>query len=271
MVSVVRTGMQSVDPARAGVIRADDPEPLLVQAAEFIKREIAAGALQPGARLPPERLLCEQLTISRVTLRRALGQLVDEGILSPSHGRGWYVASDAATVGAAEWPNTLESFTETATRLGLTPASRVLAAGCRPASIDEAETLVIAPGTQLFVMDRLRLLNGVPTAVDRTRVPDSYLPDRDGVDFAVESFYDVAHRAGLDIATADSTIEATEATEELAGALAIDPGKALLVMNQTAFDRRDRPLFLTTLWYVGERYRLRTIFARPPGARRVPR
>jgi GntR family transcriptional regulator len=250
----------ATDRAVTGAIRADAPEPLWVQAAEFIKREIESGSLKPGSRLPAERLLGEQLRISRVTVRKALGQLTEEGVLSSSHGRGWFVA--AAVASPKEWPNTLESFTETARRMGLTASSRVLEAPTRPATIDEAESLSIAPGTPLFALERVRLLNGVPTAVDLTRVPADYLPARDSIDFTTMSFYAAATDAGLEIAGADSTIEAQEADARLAGHLEIAPGKSLLVMHQTAFDRTDRALFLSTIWYVGERYRLRTFFAR---------
>src|ERR1700756_6062088 len=104
----------------APIIRPDYPEPLWIQAATLIRNQIDEGVLRAGARLPPERELCQQLGISRVTLRKALHQLVDAGALNASHSRGWYVAKRAAK---REWPNTLESFTETADRMGLATRS----------------------------------------------------------------------------------------------------------------------------------------------------
>ena len=73
--------------AAVAAIRPDYPEPLWIQAVNLITHEIATGVLKPGMRLPPERELCQQLSISRVTLRKALGQLVEDGVLSASHGR----------------------------------------------------------------------------------------------------------------------------------------------------------------------------------------
>ena len=69
--------------------RADSADPLWVQAVDHIAREIAEGRLAAGSRLPPERELCAELSISRVTLRKALLKLVDDGVLRSSHGRGW--------------------------------------------------------------------------------------------------------------------------------------------------------------------------------------
>lgn len=244
---------------QAGTIRPDYPEPLWIQAADLITSEISSGVLKPGMRLPPERELCIQLNISRVTLRKALGKLVEEGLLNASHGRGWYVA---ATAVSKEWPNSLESFSETARRMGLTATSRVLTASTFPASIDEAEEFLIAPGTTMFSLDRVRLLNGVPIAIDYTRIPSDTVPGFEKIDFTTSSLYEELERAGVSPARADSTIEARAADDYAAELLDIEVGKPLLVMNQRVVDAADKPLLASKIQYSGERYRLRTFFAR---------
>ncbi|HEX4222898.1 MAG TPA: GntR family transcriptional regulator, partial [Pseudonocardiaceae bacterium] len=145
------------------LLQSDNPEPLWSRAAETIREQVSEGALRPGSRLPPERDLCRRLDISRVTLRRALLQLVDDGVLKPSHGRGWYVASDERK----DWPNSLESFSETASRMGLIATSVVLRADTAMATLDEAEALGVAPGALLFKLERVRMLDEVPIAIDR--------------------------------------------------------------------------------------------------------
>jgi GntR family transcriptional regulator len=242
------------------IIRPDYPEPLWIQAATLIRDQIDNGVLRAGARLPPERELCQQLGISRVTLRKALNQLVDAGVLNASHGRGWYVAKSAAK---REWPNTLESFTETAERMGLPTQSEVLRAEAVPASFDEAEELSIVPGTDLFHLDRVRLLDGVPIALDLTQIAISVLPGVAKVDFAKHSLFAMLAEAGVELVRADSTIEAREADAEEARHLRITENKPLLVMRQVSYDTAGRPLFTSTIKYVGERYRLRTTFSRP--------
>jgi DNA-binding GntR family transcriptional regulator len=242
----------------APATRADSPNPLWMQAADAILADIADGVLVAGSRLPPERELCTRLSISRVTLRKALQRLVDDGVLESSHGRGWYVA--AAT--HREWPNSLESFSETADRMGLVASSRILRSEIAPATIDEAEELSIAPGTPLFHLERVRMLNQVPIAMDQSRVPASLVPDFADVDFRHASLYEQLAAAGLDLLRADSTIEAREADAELARNLTIEPGKPVLVMRQVVVDRADRPIFASVIRYAGDRYRLRTYFAR---------
>jgi GntR family transcriptional regulator len=242
------------------VIRSDYPEPLWVQAATLIQDQVDQGALKAGARLPPERELCQQLGISRVTLRKALNQLVEAGVLQASHGRGWYVGKAAAK---REWPNTLESFSETAARMGLEPQSEVLRAEVAPASFDEAGELSIAPGTDLFHLERVRLLSEVPIALDMTQLAVSVLPDIGNADFTRDSLFRTLSDAGIEPVRADSTMEAREAGAGEAQHLRMVEGKPLLVMRQVAFDASDRPLFASTIKYVGERYRLRTSFSRP--------
>jgi GntR family transcriptional regulator len=247
-------------------IRPDYPDPLWIQAVSLINSEIESGVLKPGMRLPPERELCQQLGISRVTLRKALGQLVVDGVLNSSHGRGWYVA-DRQPAGK-EWPNNLESFTETAARMGLDASSIVLRAAELPATFDEAEELGIAPGTPVFHLDRIRMLSGVPIAVDTTVFVSSLLPEIASIDFTTESFYARLAAAGLEPQRAESTIEAREADAETSERLTLGEGKPVLVLHQVAVGAADRPLFVSTIRYAGDRYRLRTHFARTGGTQR---
>ncbi|BBB02222.1 putative GntR family transcriptional regulator [Actinacidiphila reveromycinica] len=246
-------------PEVSGAVLPGYPEPLWIQAVHVIRGEIDRGVLRPGGRLPPERELCRQLGISRVTLRKALADLVEAGVLSPSHGRGWYVAQAAQK---KEWPNNLESFSETASRMGLTPHSTVLRAETTPASIDEAEQLGIAPGTPLFRLERVRLLEGVPIALDLTWLRRALVPDIGDVDFTERSLYSTLSAAGVEPVRADSTIEATKADERAAEHLDLAPGDPVLVMRQLALSARQEPLFVSTIQYAGDRYRLRTSFAR---------
>jgi GntR family transcriptional regulator len=243
----------------AGGVLPGYPEPLWIQTAELIRDQIDKGVLKRGARLTPERELCEQLGISRVTLRRALRQLVEEGVLSASHGRGWYITQAAPR---KEWPNRLESFSETAARMGLRTHSAVLRAESGAASLDEAEELGIAPGTPLFRLERVRFLEGVAIAVDLTRVPLSLVPGIGKVDFTSRSMYATLSEAGIEPMRADSTIEAAKADERTAELLNLAPGDPLLVMWQLALGARQEPLFTSSIHYAGERYRLRTSFAR---------
>ena len=100
-------------PRLTALVRSDQPlvQPLYQEVAAVIASEIESGALRRGALLPPERLMCEQLRVSRVTLRRALGILQHEGKVVPSHGRGWFVNDTRLS----ELPNVLQGFSDLVT------------------------------------------------------------------------------------------------------------------------------------------------------------
>lgn len=237
---------------------ADSPDPLWRQAADLIRHQIVTGRLSEGGRLPAERDLLEQLSISRVTLRRALQSLVEDGVLTASHGRGWYVAGNVPK----EFPNTLESFSETAARLGLTPSSQVLRAGDAPATLDEAEVLGIAPGASLFHLDRIRYLDDVPVAIDTSFFSAGLKPDLGGVDFTTASLFKLLLDNDVDLARGETTIEAQGANASTAHHLGIPVAQPILVMRQVIVDTAGKPLLSSTVQYVGDRYRLRTSFSR---------
>lgn len=237
------------------------PEPLWMQAKAALEARIAVGEVKPGSRLPPERELCQMLGISRVTLRKALTALVEEGVLRAAQGRGWYLAAAERK----EWPNRLESFSETAQRMGLVATSRVLRRETGPASFDEAEAFQIAPGTPLYRLERVRMLDGVPIAVDHSLVPADVAIGFDEVDFTLRSLYDTIAGVGFELAQADTTIEARPADAALAGHLAIAAGTPVLEMRQIVRDRAQRPLLSSSIRYAGDRYRLRTSFMRSAG------
>ncbi|SDL07068.1 GntR family transcriptional regulator [Nonomuraea maritima] len=247
----------STSPQRS-LIAPDNPEPLWVQAAELIERQVREGVLPAGRRLPAERDLCTQLGISRVTLRRALQHLVERGVMRSSHGRGWYVAARSDR----EWPNSLESFTETARRKGLVPTSRVLRAEVKHASLDEADEFGVAAGADVFLLERVRMLDGVPIAVDSSRVVANLVPGLASVDFSRASLLDELVAAGAEPVVAESTIEARGCAPEHAEPLQLEPGDPVLTMSQTMTDATDRVVLVSTITYRGDRYRLRTSFVR---------
>ncbi|MBM9510268.1 GntR family transcriptional regulator [Actinacidiphila acididurans] len=245
----------------AAALAGGYPEPLWRQAKAALQHRIELGEVKPGSRLPPERELCRMLGISRVTLRKALTALVEEGVLRAAQGRGWYVAPAERK----EWPNTLESFSETARRMGLVATSRILRRECAPASFDEAEEFQIAPGTPLYRLERVRMLDAVPIAVDHSLVPADIAVGFDEVDFTVRSLYETLSGLGHELAQADTTIEARPADAALAGHLAIAAGTPVLDMRQIVRDRAQRPLLSSSIRYAGDRYRLRTSFIRGAG------
>ena len=233
---------------------------------EAIEAQIRSGELPPGARLQSERELAERLGVSRVTVRRALDGLEKEGLVRTAPGSGRYVEGAAL----AEPPNALLSFTELGAQRGLVASSQVLGASFRPATLEEAETARIAPGADLFELNRLRMLDGIAVALDRTRIPLAVAPALPDTDFESVSLYDALDRAGARVMTADYTTEACAATPAQARQLGLEPGEPLLFARTTSFDAQGRVVELGETFYRGDRYRFHASLVReqrPGGGR----
>ncbi len=251
MVAPVTVPARSIDSSVA--------TPLYVQIARLILEQASGGELKRGARLPSERKLCMELGVSRVTLRKALATLVDEGVLESSQGRGWFVATGVL----AEPPNALRSFTETARIRGLEPTARVLHSGTREATINEAEAFSIAPGGAVFEVRRLRCLDGIPVACDESRVPLAVAPGLEYLDFKVASLYEELERHGALPVRAEYAVEAAQADPDTAASLGLSPGAAVLKTTQTVYAASDRIVELGATTYRGDRYRFRASLYRP--------
>lgn len=233
-------------------------QPLYEQAHNALAELIRSGTYRRGSRLPSERALSEALGVSRLTLRRALGSLVALGIIERRAPRGWFAASGPVT-GAT---NELLSFSNMAHARGLHPTARVLEREVRPADLDESDALRIAPGASMFDIMRLRMLDGIPIAVDRSRIPLARAPWLTGVDFEVASLHASLEGGGVVPTSADYTIGVVDADERLASLLDVSIGGGLLHATGITFDQHAMPFELGWAAYRPDRYRMQTRLTR---------
>jgi GntR family transcriptional regulator len=228
---------------------------------DALGEEIERGRRPAGSRLPPERALAEHFGVSRVTLRRALTGLEEQGVVA-RHPGGWTVGGPRI----GEPPNALMSFTEMTTSRGLEPRGRVLDRRERPATIDEADLLGLAPGATLFELERLRLMDGVPILIDRSTVPAVVAPGLArrlaSADFSTASLYGELESGGVRPARARFAVEAVAADERQAALLDLRPGQPLLRCHQVTEDESGRVIELCDMVYRGDRYRFRATLVR---------
>ncbi len=132
-----------------------DTSPLYMQIARKLTDDVRAGRYQVDQALPSERTLSEQLNVSRVTARKAIDQLVEQGLVVRRRGSGNYIAP------RIEQPlSDLSSFSEQLQQRGYTPGSRWLKRDIVIASADEQMSLGLSPNTKVARLERLRLADG---------------------------------------------------------------------------------------------------------------
>ena len=241
-------------------IDARGREPLYVQVTRRLRADLAEGRLRMGQRLAPERELCIRFGVSRNTLRRALLDLEEQGLLAAAGRRGWLVAG-SPLVELAQGPSSLTAWArEAGFRLG----SRVLHCGIRDAGPVEAAALRIGEGDAVFELERLRIVDGLALSLDRSYLPAELGPVLEGIDFTVSSLYDaLATRAGLVPGARDCVLQASSADARTARLLEIPAGAPLLIVHETVRDQRGRPLEFARLANRGDRWRYRTTHLAP--------
>ena len=218
------------------------------------------GSLDPGSAVPTERELSAQMVTSRTTVRQALSELVVEGRLVRRQGSGTYVAEPKIT-----WPLYLGSFTEQVKASGFTPSAKVLATSRQAASIELAAALALAPRAPVYKIERLRLADAWPIAVETSWLPAERFPGLSRQIRKHGSLYALlAEDYGATLHTAEETIETAPATPREAGPLRVDVGSPMLVVSRQNFDSAGTPVELGRTWFRGDRVTLVTHLASEP-------
>lgn len=233
--------------------------PIYRRIAEDIARRIAGGRLPDGARVPSERELAETLGISRMTVRQAFRLLAAQGLVESRLGRGYYVTRPRID----QRLQTLTSFSEDMDALGRRPASIVLRQETMPADEPTAAALAIPPGTPAHLLERVRLADAQPVALEATMLPARLAPDLfTRADFRRDSLYAVLKRVyGVIPLEAEQTLEA--GLPEAAAAAALDIARPIPVLRLTrrTFDPEGRPIEFVRSTYRGDRYTMRVRLA----------
>ncbi|HUW86921.1 MAG TPA: GntR family transcriptional regulator [Candidatus Paceibacterota bacterium] len=229
------------------------PQPLYEQASIAITKSLREGVYRPGSRLPSERVMSQALGVSRLTLRHALANLVKQGLVEQTQTRGWFAAQTVS-----EGQNQLLSFSAMGELRGLKPSTQIIESQVHPASIEESITLRIAPGSDVFDLTRLRMLDGIPISVDRSRLSLQRFSWLSNIDFRKESLYNQLEKHDCKPTHADYVISVEDADQKTAELLQVEIGKGLLLSNGTTFDQVGFPISLDRILYRSDRYRLQT-------------
>ncbi len=229
------------------------PVPLYHQLRVIFQRNIEAGEWQPDFQIPTEDSIAAQYRVSKVTVRQALKQLSDEGLLRREQGRGTFVSRPKVEQG----PRKLTSFSEEMQQRGLRASSRVLEQEITPAGDQIAERLAIPSADPVFRLKRLRLANDEPMGIQTLYVPMRLVPGIERYDFANLSLYEVLNgRYGLKPARAREEHFAVALERNDGDLLGLEAGSPALGAERLAFREDGTPIELTLSVMRGDRYKI---------------
>jgi DNA-binding GntR family transcriptional regulator len=212
------------------------PVPLYFQVAQQIEHAINEGELAPGDRLDNEISLAEQFGLSRPTMRRAIQELVDKGLLVRKRGVGTQVVHGQVTR-----PVELTSLFDDLTSHHQTPTTVVLTNEIVKASDEVGMMLATVAGSPVLHLRRLRYAHGEPLAIMENYLPQDLIGIGD-MDLAARGLYQLMRAKGVNIRVAKQRIGARTGNAEECALLGEKRGSPVLTMDRAAHDDSGRPV-----------------------------
>jgi DNA-binding GntR family transcriptional regulator len=224
------------------------PIPLYFQVEQRIEKAIMDGHLPAGARLENEVALGERLNLSRPTIRRAIQDLVDKGLLVRRRGIGTQVVHGRVTRGVE-----LTSLFDDLNQGNQKPTTRVLSHALDKANDTVADRLGVPVGSPVLHTKRVRIADGVPGALLDNWLPELFT-DISESELAELGLYEIIRSRGVAIRVAKQKIGARTSNAAEAALLDVDRGTALLTMERAAFDSSGKGIEFGSHYYRPDLY-----------------
>jgi GntR family transcriptional regulator len=229
-----------------GPLDESSPLPLYQQLQRALREAIERRILGPDDALPPERDLAADLDISRITVRKAIDGLVNEGILMRRQGSGTFVCARVEKNFAK-----ITSFSEDMRARGRNPRSVWLKRAEGTVTPEESLTLRLSPGTPVYRFSRIRFADELPMALEYATVLASCLPSLDAVE---SSLYEALERTGHRPVRALQRLRAVLLTAEQAKLLGARERDAGLLVERVGFHKDGRAVEFSQSYYRGDIY-----------------
>ncbi len=206
--------------------------PKYLQVKQKIIHNIDNGSYKEKEAIPSERELITLFDVSRITVRKAIDELVNEGYLYRIHGKGTYVKGEGDQNNLVS----ITSCTQDIEELGYTPRRKVLSEEVIPADAKRRTSLNLSDADQVFRLSRIYFADEEPLNFTTTYLPYKIFPDIDLYDFSKVSLYKIIEeKYGVKITKATRTIEAVSAHGELAENLDVEENVPLLQFCCTTY------------------------------------
>ena len=220
-------------------MHGDNSEPLYEKVKQDIRSKIINRIYPPDTQIPPEMELMEQYGVSRITVRRAIKELVDEDYLIKRHGVGTFVRPEKSSRRLIN----ISSFADECRQNGHRTKTEIIKKSVVSARRKDERMLGISTSSSLILVERLRYMDDVPVIVERNFFPMSYAWVLDSSEEELNSLGKLLHgKASSSESFADYEIEISYATEEEAKRLQCKPNAPVLLINICTYDASGKPL-----------------------------
>lgn len=234
------------------MLKQDAITPLYVQLMEELETSIRNGVYKPGDKIMTEAEMAKEYGVSLITVRKAVGSLMEKGLVVRKQGKGTFVTKPKYSRNMKK----LQSFTEMCEQMGVKPGAQVLENRLIMADKKVADRLGIEPGSNVVYISRLRLADGEPVQVEKSYFPLKYafLLEEDLNNGSM--FECLKEKAGAKVASSEKMIELCRATAEEADLMDVKKGDYLLFVKSTAYDENGEPMYAGIQLINGDRFSL---------------
>jgi GntR family transcriptional regulator len=244
---------QSTENSSVWDIRLDkrDVEPVYLQIAAAVRQLLRTGRVAPGTAFPPEQVLAKRFGVSRMTMRQANDVLEREGLIERQRGRGTFAVQNRLVKQEQE----TRSFSEEIRRRGGVPSSRLVSFKTVGAPAVVAAEFGIASGDPIYVIDRVRLADGVPIALESIQIPVSRCPNLERFNIVDHSLYQIfEENYGIELARSEEEISAIAPNKNHRKMLELPRNAAVLLVKRKTFTGDGKLFELATDAYRGDLY-----------------
>ena len=236
-------------PSLSKILKPLDPsasQPLYQQLQRALREAIEHRRLSPDDALPAERQIASELAVSRITVRKAIDGLVEEGLLVRRQGSGNFVASRIEKNFAR-----ITSFSEDMRARGRTPRSEWMKRSQGTVTPEEALALRLSPGSPVYRFHRIRFADDAPMSLEYTTISAPALP---GIESVHSSLYDALEKAGNRPVRALQRLRALILNAEQAKLLRAREGDAGLLVERIGYLRNGEAIEFSQSYYRGDTY-----------------
>ncbi|MEO3388623.1 GntR family transcriptional regulator [Mesorhizobium sp. CAU 1741] len=217
----------------------DAVTPLHHQVYVVLRQQIEEGQYHGEKPIPSEHELSQTFQVSRITIRRALDRLKQEGFVSRSRGRGTFARAPVAPQAISA---NLRGIFENLLAMGLRTRVKLIEFGYVPAPSHVAQKLGLEIGATVQRAVRVRFHENVPFSHLTTYLPEEIGRHCDEQELSDKPLLLLMERAGIKVSAADQSVSAKLADTMVAPLLQVETGSPLLWVKRLVFDQNDRPV-----------------------------
>lgn len=233
-------------------------KPLYEQLKDILKQKISEGEYKAGEALPGERQLMENYGVSRVTVRQAIGEMVNEGFLYRIHGKGTYVSPKRIERPLARLLGVAEELAEEGFKVDM----KVIESGIKTPDHETRRELRLSETDTVFAVSRLIFADNQPLVINHSYFPNSLGQILSNTDLSRDLIYTQLELYGYKISSGNQRISAGRASMEEAKYLQCKTNSPVLVVKRTTFVESGLPIHYSKGIFYGDRYEYQVVLKR---------